>query len=328
MSPKKGPATLRASSKKKASSSTASHRSGPWVIGAHDAKPVPAIEETLLDPLPSTSVSGPDIKKNGISKKLARRLDEHHDDHHPGWAALSPDKRTKLGETDAYLPEGITEGMLMEDAQAREGDVLVPETAAAAAAPPNAPPATAAAPSSVPLLPPFPEVETVSSTTGNSPLAPLNEDLDDDSGSSSWTRKLPRLDECEDEEDTSATRKDWNDYVFKKQSERMKRLIPNPDLEDTEPFVNSFVPVAPRLTAQQLLQRRWTWRRSSKTWTWSNHRRRLLLNFPDLDILKETHLLIRTRTAARKTASSRLPRTRPTMTISSSSTTACSRTTS
>ena len=249
MSPKKGPATPRASSKKKASSSTASHRSGPWVIGAHDAKSAPAIEETLLDPLPPASVSGPDIKKNGISKKPARRLDEHRDDHHPGWTALSPDKRTKLGETDVYLPQGITEGMLMEDAQACEGDVLVPEIAAAAAVPHNVLLVTAAAPSSTPLLPPFPVVESDSSTTGNSPLTPLNEDLDDDSGSSSWTRKPPRLDECEDEGDASATKKDWNGYVFKKQAERVKRVIPNPDLEDAEPFVNTFVPVTPPLAA-------------------------------------------------------------------------------
>ena len=126
MPPKKGPATPRASSKKKASSSsTATHRSGPWVIGAHDAKTPPAIEETLLDPAPSASVSGTDTKKNGISKKPARRLEEPRDDQYPGWAALSLDKRTKLSETDEYFPEGITEEMRREDAQAREGDVLV-----------------------------------------------------------------------------------------------------------------------------------------------------------------------------------------------------------
>ena len=106
-------------------------------------------------------------------------------------------------------------------------------------------PEAAAAPSSAPLLPPFPEVESISSTTGDSPLTSPKGDLDDDSGSSSWTRKPPRLDGCEDDEDATATKNDWNDYVFKKQAERMKPLIPNHDLEDTVPFVNTFVPVTP-----------------------------------------------------------------------------------
>ena len=144
MPPKK--ATPRGSPKKKAAPS---HRTGPWVIGAHDAKEAPPLEETLLDPALSATESAVNARKNGISKKPARRLEEPHGDDHPGWAALSPDKRTKLSESDAAnLPEGITPEMLMEDAQAREGDVLEPE-------------ADPAAPSSAPLLPPplppFPE---------------------------------------------------------------------------------------------------------------------------------------------------------------------------
>ena len=230
------------------------------MIGAHDAKEAPPLEETLLDPALSATESTVDAKKNGISKKPARCLEEPRGDDHPGWAALSPDKRTKLSESDAAnLPEGIAPEMLMEDAQAPEGDVLEPEAAPAAPSsapllPPPPPPfpefAAAAAPRSTPPLHPPREPETISSTTDDSPLPSPDDGLDGDSCSSSWTRKPPHPDECEDEEDATATKKDWNEYVFKKQADRMSRLFPNPDLEETEPFASTFVPkIPPRVPA-------------------------------------------------------------------------------
>ena len=191
--------------------------------------------------------------KGKLSKKPAQFVPplEPRDDH-PGWTALSLDKRTKLSEMDESFTEGATAGMIMEDAQAREGDVLDHG---------------AATPTGVPLLPPFPmgapninrdllpDVESISSTTGDSPLPSPDHALDEDSSSSSWVRKPPHLDECDDEEDVITTKNDWSEYVFKKQAVRMKRLVPNsgleinPEIDATVAFASSFVPVTPPLAA-------------------------------------------------------------------------------
>ena len=131
---KKGPATPRGSPKKKASPA-ASHRTGPWVIGARDAKTAPDAVAAPVNKKHEGPTYDPDLfaictPPSSRHSSPARSPKQLRGAEHPDAYDFHRLVRAKI--QGSALPEGITASMVSEDAKVRS--TTPPRTAATSTA--------------------------------------------------------------------------------------------------------------------------------------------------------------------------------------------------
>ena len=121
MPPKKGPATPRGSPKKKASPA-ATHRTGPWVIGAYDAKTAPDADaasdgkkqvDPAYDPVLFAISTPPSSRRSSPARSPKQPRGEEHTE------AYDFHRLVKAKIQGNPIPEGIIAAMVSEDANAR-----------------------------------------------------------------------------------------------------------------------------------------------------------------------------------------------------------------
>ena len=121
MPPKKGPATPRGTPKKKVSPA-ATHRTGPWVIGAHDAKTATDADaasdgkkqvDPAYDPVLFAISTHPLSRRSSPARSPKQPRGEEHTE------AYDFHRLVKAKIQGNPFPEGITAAMVSEDAKAR-----------------------------------------------------------------------------------------------------------------------------------------------------------------------------------------------------------------